>query len=62
MDTIINDWNSCMTISTILQSLISLLYACNPNDSLVPSIANQFLKNPEEFKKMARLWTQRYAQ
>lgn len=62
MDPITNGWNSCMTISTILQSLISLLYACNPKDALVPSIADQFLKNPEEYDKMARIWTQRYAQ
>uniref|UniRef100_A0A915ENF3 E2 ubiquitin-conjugating enzyme n=1 Tax=Ditylenchus dipsaci TaxID=166011 RepID=A0A915ENF3_9BILA len=62
MDPISSGWKSTMTISTILQSLISLLYACNPKDALVPSIAEQYLKQPEEYDKMARIWTKRYAQ
>lgn len=61
MDILSNEWSSCMTISILLQSLISLLYTCNPNDALVPSIAQQFKKDPLEFQKMARIWTKRYA-
>uniref|UniRef100_A0A914DW63 UBC core domain-containing protein n=1 Tax=Acrobeloides nanus TaxID=290746 RepID=A0A914DW63_9BILA len=62
MDRLTTGWTSCMSISTVLQSLISLLYDW-PNciDALVPSIAEQIRENPEEFKRMARIWTHRYA-
>ncbi|KAI1722166.1 ubiquitin-conjugating enzyme domain-containing protein [Ditylenchus destructor] len=62
MDAISSGWSSTKDISSVLQALISLLYACNPRDALVPCIAEQYLKNPEEYDKMARIWTQRYAQ
>ncbi|KAH7728725.1 ubiquitin-conjugating enzyme E2 E2 [Aphelenchoides avenae] len=61
VDRISSGWNSAMTISTVLQSIVSLLYSCNPRDALVSSIAEQYVKEPEEYEKMARIWTQRYA-
>lgn len=61
MDKISSHWNSTMTISTVLQSIVSLLYSCNPLDALVTSIAEQYVKEPAEYEKMARIWTQRYA-
>ena len=61
-----------MTIAAILQALVSLLYAPNPNHpsesecatkdaSLVPEIAEQCAKDPDAFEKSARIWTKRYA-
>jgi ubiquitin-protein ligase len=61
MDRTSSSWKSTMTISTVLESLISLLYACNPEDALVTSIAEQYMKEPAEYEKMARIWTERYA-
>ncbi|KAK6725849.1 hypothetical protein RB195_004274 [Necator americanus] len=59
---ILNDkWNPSMSIKTVLMALTSLMFSCNPDEPLVPSIAKQYRENREEFDKMARVWTQRYA-
>jgi ubiquitin-conjugating enzyme E2 D/E len=34
----------------------------NPNDPLMPDIANQYVKNRAEYEITARDWTQLYAQ
>ncbi|RCN33004.1 ubiquitin--protein ligase [Ancylostoma caninum] len=59
---ILNDkWKSSMSIRTVLMALRSMMFCCNPDEALVPSIAKQYRENREEFDKMARIWTQRYA-
>uniref|UniRef100_A0A0M3IY58 AT30415p (inferred by orthology to a D. melanogaster protein) n=1 Tax=Anisakis simplex TaxID=6269 RepID=A0A0M3IY58_ANISI len=60
-DILRHGWTPSMTISTILQAIVSLLYVCNPADPLVPTIAEQYLNDRVKFEKMARLWTLRYA-
>ncbi|MFH4977165.1 hypothetical protein AB6A40_003874 [Gnathostoma spinigerum] len=61
VDVLRDRWNCCMTISTVLQSIVSLMYHCNPADPLVGAIAEQYLRSREEFERTARIWTQRYA-
>jgi len=51
-----------MTTADILQSIISLLCACDTSNPLVPTIAQQYLDSREEFDRVARLWTAQYAQ
>ncbi|EYC01814.1 hypothetical protein Y032_0104g3615 [Ancylostoma ceylanicum] len=59
---ILNDkWKSSMSIRTVLMALRSMMFCCNPDEALVPSIAKQYRENREEFDKMARIWTHRYA-
>uniref|UniRef100_A0A183BHI2 Metalloendopeptidase n=1 Tax=Globodera pallida TaxID=36090 RepID=A0A183BHI2_GLOPA len=55
-------WKPSFGVSTVLQSIILLLYACDPHNSLVPSIGEQYLQQPEEFSRIARTWTERFAQ
>uniref|UniRef100_A0A0N5AY88 E2 ubiquitin-conjugating enzyme n=1 Tax=Syphacia muris TaxID=451379 RepID=A0A0N5AY88_9BILA len=61
VDILRNGWSSSMTISTVLQSIVSLMYVCNPADPLVSGIAEQYISNREEFERTARIWTERYA-
>ena len=56
------DWSPALTIDRVLLSISSLLTDPNPEDPLVPEIANQFKNNRELYDKTAREWTQRYAQ
>jgi ubiquitin-conjugating enzyme E2 D/E len=50
-----------LTISKILLSICSLLSDPNPNDPLVPDIANLLKSNPELYSKTAKEWTTIYA-
>uniref|UniRef100_A0A0M3HW76 E2 ubiquitin-conjugating enzyme n=2 Tax=Ascaris TaxID=6251 RepID=A0A0M3HW76_ASCLU len=61
IDVLRQGWTPAMTISVILQSIVSLLYVCNPVEPLVSSIAEQYLTNREKFERVARVWTARYA-
>ncbi|CAG2100202.1 unnamed protein product [Medioppia subpectinata] len=46
---------------TIKRSSGQLFSDPNPEDPLVPDIANQFKTNRPKFDSMAKLWTQKYA-
>lgn len=61
LDILKNQWNATLTISKILLSICSLLSDPNPNDPLVPEIANIFKNEPETYAKTAREWTNIYA-
>ncbi|KAL3087291.1 hypothetical protein niasHT_020554 [Heterodera trifolii] len=54
-------WRPSFGVATVLQSIISLLYNCDPYNSLVPFIGEQYQQQPEEFNKAARIWTERFA-
>lgn len=61
IDILNEKWQSTMTVRTVMLALMSLMYNCNTDGALVPSIAKQYRENRAEFDNMARIWTQRYA-
>mmetsp|Transcript_8245 Transcript_8245/g.18050 ORF Transcript_8245/g.18050 Transcript_8245/m.18050 type:complete len:152 (-) Transcript_8245:135-590(-) len=60
LDLLLDGWtNNC--IKDVLLSVISLLTICNPDDPLVPEIAEMYLKDRRRHDAIAREWTHRYA-
>jgi ubiquitin-conjugating enzyme E2 D/E len=54
-------WSPALTIGKVLLSISSLMADPNPDDPLVPDIAQQLKLNPQLFRTVAREWTRRYA-
>ena len=61
LDILKDNWSPALTISKVLLSISSLLTDPNPNDPLVPSIAELLINNKEEHNKNAKEWTINYA-
>ena len=61
LDILKNQWSPALTISKVLLSLCSLFSDANPNDPLVPEVADIYVKDRARYDATARLWTQRYA-
>ena len=62
LDILKDNWSPALTISKVLLSICSLLNDPNPDDPLVPDIAEQYVKNRAAYDITAREWTLRFAQ
>ena len=61
LDILKDTWSPALTLSKVLLSICSLLSDPNPNDPLVPEIANEYQNNYNLYLETAISWTQRYA-
>jgi ubiquitin-conjugating enzyme E2 D/E len=62
LDILKTNWSPALTISKVLLSVLSMFTDPNPDDPLVPDIANQYKNDRPEYERVAREWTQLYAQ
>lgn len=61
LDILKKKWSPALTLEKVLLSLMSLLSEPNPNDPLVPEIANIYKNQPLVFEKVAREWVAKFA-
>ena len=61
LDILKDNWYPALTISKLLLSICSLLTDPNPDDPLVPEIANLYKKNKTLYMATAREYTQTWA-
>lgn len=61
LDILKDNWSPALTISKALLSICSLMDDPNPNDPLMPDIANLFVKDKAKHDAIAREWTAQYA-
>ena len=61
LDILKDQWSPALTVSKVLLSISSLLTDANPDDPLVPDIANQYKSDRAKYEATAREWTRKYA-
>ena len=61
LDILASQWSPDLTISKVLQSILSLLTDPNPDDHLVPEIALIYKTDRSEYYRRAQHWTNRFA-
>jgi ubiquitin-conjugating enzyme E2 D/E len=61
LDILKDQWSPALSISKVLLSIESLLTDPNPNDPLVPEIANLYKTDKAAYEERAALWTETYA-
>jgi len=61
LDILKDQWSPALNVTKVLLSICSLLDEPNPDDPLVPEIAQLFKSNKAEFNRLAREHTIKYA-
>jgi len=61
LDTLSTGWSPVLTIKSAMISLQSLLSSPEPKDPQDAVVAQQMIKNPKEFERIARQWSVQYA-
>jgi len=62
LDTLSTGWSPVLTLKAALQSIQGLLESPEPKDPQDAEVASMLLTNPDEFKRVARQWTIKYAE
>ncbi|PIA27523.1 hypothetical protein AQUCO_07700060v1 [Aquilegia coerulea] len=61
LDILKENWSPALTIGKVLLSISSLLTDPNPDDPLMPGIANLYKTNKAMYEATAKSWTLKYA-
>ena len=61
IDILCEKWSPALTISKVLLSISIMVTSPNPDDPLLPEIADLYKKNRKKFNETAAEWTRRYA-
>lgn len=61
IDILKDQWSAALRLTTVFLSLSSLLANPNPNDPLVPEIANEFRSDRERYNRNVRAYVDKYA-